>query len=156
MILRSEDIARTYFFHLKASPLLIRSLPQSGRKVQSSQILIITNNYVKKYFFMALASKWVRHNCCDSQVSLKSSFVFLLAQFPSKECESLSIDLSWKRYALWRAVNDAFLCICSSTHRGGGTWIVLYAPDGIALMFLYLLNSSSLILATKLIMKLWS
>lgn len=75
---------------------------------------------------MAIAVKWVRYHCCISQGLQSQSLFDLLAQFSSGERWAFI-----RRLCLWKDMHYWKRGVTSSIYRGGGTGILLYAPDGI-------------------------
>lgn len=146
-----SNVTTLYFYcHKKASALLISSL--SRHEVQSSQVPVFLTSYVKMDPSMATVFEWVRHQCFESQVVPMSCLII----------GTITLCRAWacvRRSVLWRnrhswGLRMVFVFGDSSIHRGGGTGLVLYAPNGTDV---YLSSKlESLVLNTKLNMSLWS
>lgn len=75
IILDPVPFPHAYICYSEASPSLVNLLPQFGYGMQSSHITVISANYLRTYFSMALAPEQFWHHHYYFYRASKPSFV---------------------------------------------------------------------------------
>lgn len=81
MVPQSNTITSAYICYLEALPLLVRSLPQPGLKVQSSQVLVIPFSF-QDVLLDRFVAKRVQYHHCYTKWTSHSSFVYFIGRVP--------------------------------------------------------------------------